>query len=93
MEEKMKLHDITEQAYKNGYQRGFEDGKRAALTAVSVTPNISDATLYALYKMDQKVHTGAEDRSCVNCMDGGIDMPHCAECDRANGFRYFRKKV
>lgn len=27
----MNEHDMTEQAYKNGYDRGYEDGKRDAL--------------------------------------------------------------
>lgn len=25
--------------------------------------------------------------------DGGIDLPHCAECNPGNGFAFFRKKV
>ena len=27
----MKQHDITEQAYKNGYNKGYEDGKKDAV--------------------------------------------------------------
>ena len=30
----MKTHDATEQAYKNGYSKGFEDGKRGAVEVV-----------------------------------------------------------
>lgn len=26
----MRAHDMTEQAYKNGYAKGYEDGKKAA---------------------------------------------------------------
>ena len=89
----MNQHDMTEQAYRNGYRKGYEAGRKAAVKAVSAIPNISKNTLDALYKMDQKTHTVAECRSCVTCVDGGIDMPHCAECTPANGFAYFRRKV
>ena len=27
----MKIHEATEQAYKNGYENGYEDGKRDAV--------------------------------------------------------------
>jgi hypothetical protein len=88
----MKTYDMTEQAYRNGYEKGFEAGKRAAAKAASGVSTVSDATLYALYKMDQKTHPVDEGRSCVNCMDGGIDSPHCSECNPANGFAYFRRR-
>ena len=30
----MKTHDMTEQAYKNGYAKGYEDGKKDAVPVV-----------------------------------------------------------
>lgn len=73
----MKMHDMTEQAYKNGYAQGYENGIRDALE-----------------KMGQRVHTvDVASRSCVTCVDGGIDLPHCTECNPANGFMFFRRKV
>lgn len=109
----MKQHDMSEQAYKNGYEagskrgyqngykqgykEGSEAGRMAAIKAVSGMPDISDATRNALYKMGQKAHTKNEEddgcRSCVTCVDGGVDMPHCYECNPGNGFAYFRRMV
>ena len=105
----MNTRDMTEQAYKNGYEAGSkhgyqqgykegleagrEAGRKAAIKAVSGIPDISDKTRLALFKMGQKAHSRKEDGSCLTCADGGIDMPYCAECNRANGFAYFRKKV
>ena len=85
------------QGYQHGYNKGLEAGRMAAIKAVSGIPDISDATRYALYKMGQKVHPQKEEDpagcSCVTCVDGGIDLPHCEECNQSNGFAYFRKKV
>lgn len=64
--------------------------------------DISREARKALHQMGKNVHAkhGMGDyRSvfaecpCTKCVDGGIDMPHCSECNRGNGFRYFRKKV
>lgn len=111
----MNTRDMTEQAYKNGYEAGckhgyqqghkegyeagVETGRKAAIKSVSGISNISDATLHALYKMGKKhkqqneATSVFEDCPCLTCVDGGIDMPYCAECNRANGFAYFRKKA
>lgn len=70
----------------------------------SVMVAVSSDTMKALQQMGEKAHPPAEKEPavvqsvfiacpCTKCLDGGIDMPHCAECNRANGFRYFRKKV
>ena len=79
--------------YRQGYKEGLEAGRKAAIRDVSENPDISDATRYALFKMGQKAHSRKEDGSCLTCVDGGIDMPYCAECNPKNGFAYFRKKV
>lgn len=59
--------------------------------------NMSQAMMDAIEKVGQITHTRKEElvscRSCVTCVDGGIDMPHCAECNPGNGFAYFRRKV
>lgn len=34
----MQMHDMTEQAYKNGYDKGYADGKKDALKDVRVCP-------------------------------------------------------
>ena len=70
----------------------------------SVMVAVSSDTMKALQQMGEKAHPPAEKEPvvvksaftecpCLNCIDGGIDMPYCAECNRANGFAYFRKKV
>ena len=70
----------------------------------SIMVAISSDTMKALHRMDEQVHQPAEKEPvivrsvfaecpCLTCIDGGIDMPHCAECDPMNGFAYFRKKV
>lgn len=82
--------------YKKGYQEGMEAGRIAAIKAVSGIPDISDKTRLALFKMGKKDHTQRDEdvscRSCLDCVDGGIDMPYCSECNPKNGFAYFRKK-
>jgi hypothetical protein len=88
----MDIHDMTEQAYKNGYQKGYEAGRKAAAKAVKEMPSVSKKTLAALCKMERMTHNYGG-RSCVTCVDGGIDMPHCSECNPSNGFAYYRKKV
>ena len=96
----MTVNDMVEQAYKNGYEagskhgytQGYKDGLDAREKLKASAFKISDATRYALHKMDQAAHN-IEGRSCVECIDGGIDMPHCSECNPKNGFAYFRKKV
>ena len=64
--------------------------------------NISREAQKALLQMGKNVHTkyGMGDyRSvfvecpCTKCIDGGIDLPHCADCKPGNGFAFFRKKV
>ncbi len=86
-----------QQGYKAGMEAGREAGRMAAIKAVSGMPDISDATRYALYKMGKKAHPRKEEDptgcSCVTCVDGGFDLPHCSECNPKNGFAYFRKKV
>ena len=105
----MNTRDMTEQAYKNGYESGLkhgytkgyndglEAGRKAAIRSVSNMPDISDKARLALFKMGQKAHTQMDEdvscRSCLDCVDGGIDMPYCSECNPKNGFAYFRKKV
>ena len=92
------------QGYQHGYNKGLETGRKAAIKAVSGLSEISDATLNALYKMGKNVHTQKNNDPdkvqsvftecpCLTCIDGGVDMPYCAECNRANGFAYFRKKA
>ena len=67
-------------------------------------PNISVVAMQALYKMGEKapppqhnkpvkVRSMFTECPCLTCIDGGIDMPHCSECNPSNGFAYFRKKV
>lgn len=86
-----------QQGYKEGIEAGREAGRMAAIKAVSGIPDISDKTRLALFKMGQKAHTQMDEdvscRSCPDCVDGGIDMPYCSECNPKNGFAYFRKKV
>lgn len=109
----MNTRDMTEQAYKNGYEAGskhgyqqghkegyeagLEAGRKAAIRSVSNMPDISDKTRLALFKMGKNAHPKKDDdvpcRSCLDCVDGGIDMPYCAECNPKNGFAYFRKKA
>ncbi len=59
-------------------------------------------TMKALCQMGKKVHMNSPNRDvrsvfsecpCTRCVDGGIDMEHCSECDRSNGFRYFNRKA
>ena len=63
--------------------------------------NISAETMSALLTMGEQTHTNrvmGEHRSvfvecpCTRCIDGGIDMPHCARCNRDNGFKHFRRR-
>lgn len=116
----MNTRDMTEQAYKNGYEagskngyrQGYKDGLEAGtkagmegtIKAVAEIPGIPDATRLALYKMGKKarprqnnepdnVRSVFAECPCLNCIDGGVDMPYCGECNRANGYAYFRKKV
>lgn len=85
------------QGYQHGYNKGLEAGRMAAIKAVSGIPDISEKTRLALFKMGQKAHTQRDEdvscRSCLDCVDSGIDMPYCSECNPENGFAYFRKKV
>jgi hypothetical protein len=65
--------------------------------------DIARDTMKALHKMGKMAHTQKKepaavrsvflDCPCTKCIDGGIDMPHCVDCSRSNGFPYFRKKV
>lgn len=71
----------VEQAFKDGYDAGFKAGKKAGANQNT----ISYPTLVTVLK--------EAGRSCVNCVDGGIDLPHCADCKPGNGFACFRKKV
>lgn len=86
-----------QQGYKEGLEAGREAGRKEAIRSVSNMPDISDKTRLALFKMGQKAHTQRDEdvscRSCLDCVDGGIDMPYCSECNPKNGFAYFRKKV
>ena len=86
-----------QQGYQHGYNKGLEAGRMAAIKAVSGIPDISEKTRLALFKMGQKAHTQRDEdvscRSCLDCVDSGIDMPYCSECNPKNGFAYFRKKV
>ena len=70
----------------------------------SVMVAVSSDTMKALQQMGEKVHTQPPKEPvvvqsvftecpCLTCIDGGIDMPYCEECNRANGFAYFRKKA
>ena len=68
----------------------------------SVMVAVSNDTMKALYQIGERTHTQPYkepvrsvflDCPCTKCIDGGIDMPYCEECNRANGFAYFRKKV
>ena len=83
--------------YQQGYKEGIEAGRMAAIKAVSGIPDISDKTRLALFKMGQRAHQQRDEdvscRSCLDCVDGGIDMPYCAERNPKNGFAYFRRKV
>jgi hypothetical protein len=63
---------------------------------------ISSETMSALRMMGEKTHTNSvmgNPRSvfvecpCTKCLDGGIDMLHCARCNRDNVFKHFRRKV
>lgn len=116
----MTTRDMTEQAYKNGYetgckrgyQQGYKEGLEAgikagmeeAIKAIAEIPGIPDTTRFALYKMGKNAHPSQSNETdqvrsvfaecpCLTCIDSGIDMPYCAECNPSNGFAYFRKKV
>jgi hypothetical protein len=86
-----------QQGYKEGMEAGREAGRKEAIRSVSNMPDISDKTRLALFKMGQKAHQQRDEdvscRSCLDCVDGGIDMPYCSECNPKNGFAYFRKKA
>jgi hypothetical protein len=92
------------QGYKKGLEAGMKAGREEAIKAIAEVPGIPDATRLALYKMGKKAHPKQNNEPdnvrsvfaecpCLNCIDGGVDMPYCAECNRANGYTYFRKKV
>ena len=49
----MKTYEATEQAYKNGYAKGYEAGKRDALITVK---NITENTVDALMKIGEITH-------------------------------------
>lgn len=54
----MKDFDSTEQAYRNGYAKGYEDGKRDAENKRLFNLKISEETKTALEAMGQKAHGG-----------------------------------
>ena len=59
----MKTYEATETAYKNGYAKGYEDGKRDALNPRKKKEHsgITEKTKAALARMGAKVHGDAED--------------------------------
>lgn len=73
----MKQHDITEQAYKNGYAKGYEDGKKDAVKHgrwVFGTANHHE-WMKCSECLKSQTPTGAF-TYCPNCgarMDGGKD--------------------
>ena len=92
------------QGYKDGLEAGTKAGLEGAIKTIAEVPGIPEATRLALYKMGKKAHPKQNNEPdnvrpvfaecpCLNCIDGGVDMPYCAECNRANGYAYFRKKV
>lgn len=64
---------------------------------------ISEEAKNAMLKMGQNAHPKQEntavshsvfeDCPCFECAYEKIDVPHCEECNRSNGFSYFRKKA
>lgn len=63
---------------------------------------ISRDAMKAMCRLDKMVHSQQKEPAtvqsvfvncpCTKCIDGGIDMPHCVDCSRSNGFPYFRKR-
>lgn len=98
----------SKNGYREGYKKGLEVGEKVgrqdAIKAIAEVPGIPESTRLALYKMGKKARPRQNNEPdnvrsvfagcpCLNCIDGGVDMPYCEECNRANGYAYFRKKV
>ena len=70
----MNEHDIAEQAYKNGYDKGYEDGKRDAVKHGRWIETTSPLGLFKKVRCNQcGCHKDFKQNYCPNCgarMDG-----------------------
>lgn len=77
----MKVHEATEAAYKNGYAKGYEDGKRDAVKHGQWIPLEYDGyadgnPVWDLWECSecQEEHSGDEDTLTPYCPNCGADM-------------------
>ena len=71
--------------------KSYKKEKKMDYTAICVIP-IKDKKIVVRKGEYEMVSIGEDERSCVNCANDGLDVPHCKECP-GTGFAWFREKV